>query len=789
MASECDTQRAFLSNRPSSSKSHVSLALTAQNGLNEASHCLQDIQNRTTAIRSEHDRRSNELDLLLSRMHHLDSVRNKLDTVRKCRKIADTYASVLRPLNIRARGENSDMRTIASSVELLIENVEVIRSDGGVPLLDKGSEVNSKVVKSVEKRCIDAVVKARAAFVNILDNDFRTFGWPMKVPVPGKHDSIINSVKVYVEQLNHLQRVSSESSYIANQTKWHRALSDNWAVAAILRAPLARFKYHFLESFRVQHEDSENVMNSDGLKEGTSRFDRPEWAAEFALERILETTPFLSEIKIDGPFSAGVKFAEGFCQVFAEKVAYDCELALRTSTNDSDADELIAHASETARQFDSKLRGGIISLSPQHGEKDAILFKSSLHLLSLNESFLTTWASSELRLADGRINNLLRQALGPRANTVTDSSAEQMHNMEVTPCSNEELEQLCANIVVHIGEASQKCRWLESGERISTFLKLTELPLLQALRGRLKEDIEVIEMDHLSSEQLGRCGRAALCAQLISDALEDRSVDPFYVAQEERLGRGIYDDEIMRLRALYSSTSSLMGDTIVGSFTDNVRSEYGYSTRFGEVWAADAAMVLSHDLSESLVEPLTLLERHLSAVIRGVPCRRSASLIWRPIASKLDDFFFSEVMLQCFIGGTRNAMPAASEQNGYLTADLCARMARQVAYDTETFVSAFSVATPNPSQFLPLSTEASRVLRIACDKLLLPIESLPIDEDEILSVITQKMSKNEEAMTDPLEQKEVKQLLQSKMEIMHISARDVLELMIVAGHHDAILLS
>lgn len=744
-------------------------------------------------MRDEHTRQTHRLHHLLSSVHNMHLARDKLDTVNMCRQIADSYACVLRPLNLQAReGKLADMQTIAANVELLIQKVEIVRSNAGVPLLKSQPDVNAKVVKSVEKRCVDAVVKARAAFVNMLDNDFRSFGWPMKVPVPGKDDQVINSVKLYVDQLNHLQRVSCDSTYITNQTKWQRALSDNWAVAAILRAPLARFKYHFLESFCVNLKTQDPNSESNRGGAGTSRFDRPEWAAEFALERIRETTPFLSEIQIEGPLSADVKFAEGFCQVFAEKVAYDCELALRTSTNDSDADELIAHASETAKQFDSKLRGGILSLEPQRGDRDTVLFKSSLHLLSLNESFLTTWASSELRLADARINSLLQRALGERPPSSNDATTHvsPKDSVYVTQCSKEELEALCASMVLCIGDASQKCRWLESGERVSTFLKLTEIPLLQSLRSRLKEDIDVLEMDHFTPEQVGRCGRAALCAQLVADALEDRSIDAFYVAQEERLGRGVYDDEITRLRSLYSSTCSLVSDAIVASFVDNVRNEYGYSTRFGELWAADAALVLSHDVSESLVEPLTKLEGSLSAISRGVPCRRSASMIWLPIATKLDEFIFSEVLLQCFIGGTRNAMPAASEQNGYLTTDLCARMSRQVAYDTDTFVSTFSVVTPNPSQFLPLSTESARVLRLACNKLLLPVENLQLEDDEALKAITQMVIENGDSAPDDKDGPDhVHQLSEPKLNILHITSRDVLELMIIAGHHDAICLS
>lgn len=737
---------------------------------------------RSTAIVDEHKDRTSRLQEILACFTSLTVARSKLDAVEKCRQVADAYARVLHPLHLHMHdGSLADMHLIAANIEILIEKVNAVRSKGKVAVFSEDRETNQRIIVSIEKRAIDAVVKARAAFVNVLDNEFRQFGWPMKVPVPEKDRMLIDSVKLFVNQLNHLQRVSNDGDYIAERTKWHRALSDNWAVAAILRAPLARFRYHFLEKFRVRSDENNADSETTTHGAGTSRFDRPEWAAEFALERIQETTSFLSEIRIDGPHSADVKFAEGFCRVFAEKIAYDCELALRTSTNDADADMLIAHASETAKQFDNTLRSGIISLKNQGSEGP--LFMSSLHVLSMNEPFLTTWASSELRLADAHVNKLLYRALG--RSTAGGDGAGGRGDDGILISSKAELEQLCVDIVGHIGTASRKCRSLESGERVSTFLKLTEIPLLQALRSRLKEDVEVVDLDELSMDNIRRCGRAALVAQLLSDALEDRSVDRLYVTQEKRLGRGFYDDDITRLRALYSSTCSLLSDAIAASFKDGVRSEYGNYTRVGEVWAPDAAVVLTHDVSEALVDPLTALERSLKVISEGVPCRQSASMIWRPIASKLDHFMFEEVVLQCFIGYTRNAMPAASEQNGYLSADACARMARQVSFDVETFVSAFSVVTGNPSQLLPYSNECVSILRIAANKILLPTESATQEDEELLNAIRSVAGKEDDGSSAEM----VEQVLEARLNTIHMSARDALELMAIAGHRFAIRLT
>lgn len=719
---------------------------------------------------------------ILDKFDRLASAQSQLDAVESCRQVADAYTRVLHPLNLHMRdGGLADMHLIAANIETLIDKINIVRSKGNVASFSDDPDTHDRIIASIEKRSVDAVVKARAAFVNVLDNEFRQFGWPMKVPTPENDRKLIDSVKVYVDQLNHLQRVSNDGDYIAERTKWHRALSDNWAVAAILRAPLARFRYHFLEKFRGQSDENGTTAElAPGA--GTSRFDRPEWAAEFALDRIRETTSFLSEIRIDGPHTADVKFAEGFCRVFAEKIVYDCELALRTSTNDSDADILIAHASETAKQFDNTLRGGIISLSKP--VKEGPLFMSSLHVLSMNESFLTTWASSELRLADAQVNKLLDRALGFSSDA--RGNGENMPDPTIA-LSREDLEQICVDIVGHIGAASQKCRSLESGERVSTFLKLTEIPLLQALRSRLKEDVEVVDFDQLSVEHIQKCGRSALVAQLLSDALEDRSVDALYVTQEERLGRGFYDHDINRLRALYSSTCSLLSDAVAASFIDSVRSEYGNCTRFGEVWAPDAAVVLTHDISESLVEPLTSLESSLTAISAGVPCRQSASRIWHPIAKKLDRFVFDEVVLQCFIGYTRNAMPAASEQNGYLSPDICARMARQVSFDVEAFVSAFSVVavTGNPRQLLPYSNECVSLLRIASNKILLPMVSALQEDEELLSAIQSVAEKEDDGSSIEL----VENALESRFNVVHISARDALELAAIAGHRFAIRLT
>lgn len=763
VANVCEAELSNFSKR--SVKADGQLRSAAQRSLHDARARLEEIRSRAKEALAEHNEKSKELQSVLKAFEELEEARLELGAVSACRAVAEAYIKALRPLVLHQKdGSVSEMDEVAGNVGELITTVDKVRKRGKSLFGNDG--VGERVVKSVENRVVDAVIRARAVFVNVLDNEFRAFGWPMKVPMPGGDDNVIKAVNFYANQMSLLQKVASDADYVSERTRWHRGLSDSWAIAAILRAPLARFKYHFLESFRP---DSESVG-----ERGTSRFDRPEWAAEFALERIREATPFLTKVMIDGPATADVKFAEGFCRVFAEKIAYDCELALRTSTNDADADILIAHASETAKQFDTKLRSGIIAVDEREAEDvGPPVFMSSLHILSMNESFLTTWASSELRLADAEVNRLLCRAL-----MVSDGRGEKaMGAGEDTAIqSRSDLELLCLEIVEHVGNASEKCRVLESDERIATFLKLTELPLLQSLRARLKEEVDSVDDLSPTPEQVLKGGRASFCAQLISDCLEDRSIDGFYMQREKALGRGFYDDEIARLRGMHSSNCTMLCEAITGGFIDSVKTGYMHQARFGEISAPDAAVVLTHDLSDSLVAPLTTLENLLNGISRGIPCRKTASTIWRPVASKIDRFFFDEVVLQCFAGGSRNAMSVASATNSYLVPVACAKMGRQLAFDASILVSTFNVVSMNPGQFLPLLADCGKVLRVASGRVLLPSAPPREEEEEVIEALRTLVDSDDDEVL-----RMASRVLEARIGVQNIGPREALELLAIGG--------
>lgn len=750
------------SSSPTTLPQDDALRVAAKASLHEARARLTEITTRAESLLSAHAAAVAALRARKEAFEARDTARADAALVVACRAVADAYADALRALHAARGADKHQLAGASAAIAALLTLVARVRREASAGAFG-GAGHTGRVVKAVEARAVDSVIKARAVLVNVLDNEFRKFGWPMKVPLPGVDATVVAAVQFLAGEIDSLQTVSADSAdFVPARTKWHAELAESWAVAAILRAPLARFKYHFLERFRPG--EAPRAV-------GTARFDRPEWAAEFALDRIREATPFLKGLGLQGERAAEVMFAEGFCRVFADKVAYDCELALRTSTNDADADVLIAHASETAKQFDAKLRSGV--LAGVAVAADGQLFASSLHVLSMNESFLTTWASSELRLADAEVGRLLARAL-----RVTDVEGEEEWAGVVA--TRADLEAVCEEIVAHVGNASQKCRSLECRERVATFLKLTELPLLQSMRARLKEEVECVA-DSPSAEQIARSGRASFVAQLISDALEDRAVDRFYLTQENLLKRGFYDDEIGRLRALHSANASRLCGLVTDAFADAVRTGYMDQARFGEIAAPDAAVVLTHDLSDALIGPLMALQGALGALKRGIPCRKTASTIWRPVATRLDRFFFDDIVLQCFAGGSRNAMAVASAKNAYLTPTSCARMARQLAFDAASFVATFSVVSTSPAQFLPSSAECSKLLSIASSRVLLPAVPLKPGDEEVLEALRGIVESDEEDVVQA-----AGDVLQTRIGTCHIAPREALELLAIGGLRFAI---
>lgn len=733
-----------------------------------ASKAVQDVRARLIDIEGgagrdleEYGQRRRRLGELGKVFGEQEEANAEYTAVVQCRAISESYAAALRPLaNLSMRGDRSALGDIGSAVSRLVEAVQCIRTslrcDSGKSL-DDGDKKLDVLIASLENRTVDAVIKARAAFVNMLDNEFRKFGWPMKIPMPSEDGEVIEGVNFIVEQLAALQDAASMHEFVYTRTRWQHALSDSWAVACILRAPLDRFRYHFLESFRA---DVESDIRGD---ETTSRFDRPEWAAGFAVERIQEATPFLREIKMSGPQTAEVKFIAGFCRVFADKIAYDCELAMRASKSDSDADSHISHAALIARQFDTKLKAGAMTV-----KQDDLLFPSALAMLSTNTVFFTAWASSELRLASIQVNRRLEKI-------VCVNNAQELDEIEGAL----DVEAECGELLQNIGDAGSGCHELDNAELVASFLRLTELPLLQMVRAQLRETLDECEWTPKSYAQMLVCARTAWCAHIVSELLDDRGLEAFYAKFEETHAFSLYTEEIERLKSFTERAICCITEALVHNFTRSLEESYMHQVRFGQLPSQDAAVVLAHDLSEALCKPMIQLGDCLRALNDSVTSRKMAASIWRPVASQLDGYFFDEVLMQAFAGGLRNA--AASDTNAFLKPRTTAKMARQIAFDVSALVSVFEGVSSAASRFLPRCTEAALLLRMAAARVMRPKIAVKQGHDEAVQAVLRLAGESGET-----EKGNAREAMSEVFGVKSLSVRECLELFSIAGLHSAI---
>lgn len=756
---------------------------------------LAEIEGAAAGVLAEYDERRATLTRFATAFAEAREAAAEAGAVAKCRAIADAYQDALQPLSLHASGdagenasdESSPLAPVAGSVARLVAAVQTVRDSVAAGEFGDAAPTHEKLLTSLQNRTIDAVIKARAAFVNILDNAFRAFGWPMQIPSVEEDAALIGTVNFFVKQLNHLQKVAEGSEFVLERTRWKRALSDSWAVAPILRAPLARFKYHFLESFRAE-------LDPDGTGEGglpppertaaTSRFDRPEWAADFAVERIQEATPFLRAIDMEGPQTAEVKFVNGFCRVFADKIAYDCELAMRSSKGDSDSDALISHAAGIAKQFDWKLRSGSL-----FDAGNIVEIPSALSLLSENTVFFMAWASSELRLAETRVVTQLEKILASR-------EEEEVGKTELAPpppppppgvpngdSHGHDIEADCAELLQLVGEAGNGCRHLSS-KSVSSFLRLTELPLLQRVRARLRESLDRCDWAPTSFEDTFNCARAVWCGQVLSELLEDRIFEPFYSSFEKEHGFSLYGEEIDRLKGFVDRAQLSLATAISDNFVARVQADYQPQVRLGELASQDAAVVLAHDLSDALCAAMAALEGSLRGIADGIGNRKLGAAVWRPVADRIDSFFFTDVVMQMFAGGTRNALPAASAANAFLEPMTAAKMARQVAFDTASVVGVFGVVTPTPQNFLPACADAAPILQMAARRVIRP-NVVKKGHGETVSAVCRLARED----CDDKDVERAREKLEGLFGTRSVTPRECLELFAIAGVQEAIPLS
>lgn len=753
---------------------------------------LAEIEGAAAGVLAEYDERRATLARFAAAFAEAREAAAEAAAVTKCRAIADAYQDALQPLSKHAAdgmgvivaGETSPLASVADSVARLVKAVQSVRDAVADGEFGDCASTHEKLLSSLENRTIDAVIKARAAFVNILDNSFRAFGWPMQIPTIEKDAELIGTVNFFVNQLHELQMVAEASEFVSERTRWKRALSDSWAVAPILRAPLARFKYHFLESFRAeldQEDGGDGGLPPPERTATTTRFDRPEWAADFAVERIQEAAPFLRSIEMEGPQTAEIKFVNGFCRVFADKIAYDCELAMRSSKSDSDADALISHSAAIAKQFDAKLRSGTLFDVSNPADTPSVL-----SLLSENAVFFNPWASSELRLAETRVSAQLEKVLASRneVGATVPAPPPPPLGMANGDTPTYDIEADCSELLQLVGEAGNGCRHLSNKPLVSSFLRLTELPLLQSVRARLRESLDRCEWSPSTFEDTFNCARAIWCGQVLSELLEDRIFEPFYATFEKDHGFSLYGEEIDRLKSFVDRAQLSVATALSDNFVVRVQADYQPQVRLGELATQDAAVVLAHDLSDALCGAMGDLEGALRGISEGIGNRKLGAAVWRPIAERIDGFFFSDVVMQMFAGGTRNALPAASAANSFLEPTTAAKMARQVAFDAAAVVAVFGSVTQTPQNFLPVCADAAPILQMAARRVIRP-KVVKKGQAEMVDAVC-RLARDD---CDAKDMERAREALEGVFGTRSVTPRECLELFAIAGMQEAIPLS
>lgn len=710
---------------------------------------LFDIEKAAAETLSEYDTRRARLAKYRDAFRERTEAAREHAAVTRSVAIARAYADAMRPLHALAKGaapaDRDALRGVSASVARLVKHVAALRV---VTAAAPPDEAVRAVVTALEDKTVDAVVKARAAFVNVLDTELRAFGWPMKIPDPEEHSDLLHTVNLFVGALDELQTAAEQTDFVPPRTKWQAAVSDSWSIACLLRAPLARFRYHFLESHRAEQQHEQQ----------TARFDRPEWAADFAMKRIEEAAGFLAAVQASGRVSAHTKFHAGFARVFADKIAYDAELAVRSSQNDSDADKLIAHAASTARKFDVRLRE-VVAAGNRGAEVDEVLLPSALSTLAANDSFFTGWASSELRLAEAQVGRRLEALL-------TDGS----------DFDEESLQRECTELLQIVGDAGAGSRNLNQQHLVHKFLRLTEVPLLQSVRARLRQPLESCEWQPGGSDVFV-CTRVAWVAHVMAECLEDRALEPFYarldVGEEEDESEGatssLYGDEVSKMRRLSEQAASAVSDGVVHSFVRGLE-EYSEQVLDATLPALDAAVVLAHDLSLSLCTPMETLSTALKTVVGAARSRLVAARVWRDVAARVDAHFFDEVVLRALTGACAMAMKPRH----------AAKMARQMAFDAHALVGVFDACTTAPATLLPRAHQAGTLLAAGAARVMRP-NIAKLAHDEAVRALL--------ATVDGGATNTAADAVRTVFGVDRLDVRECLELFAIAGMREAIPLS
>ncbi|GAB0497234.1 hypothetical protein MMPV_008558 [Pyropia vietnamensis] len=493
------------------------------------------------------------------------------------------------------------------------------------------------VARSARALAVGGVGKVRAALVNRVDTALGRLGWPV-APSPGGWAGVpAEEVDALQRLLTALERLQDTvlgappgAGGAARRGVPEAPAVPSWAAAALLRAPLARFKYHFLGAAAAGRPPPPAPTAGNGAGPptgpGMDRVDRPEWAAEYALARLAEAGPLLSRLSMRFPYvpaeqsvaavagvPATIAAADAYARVYAAKVGDD----VAAVAGEVGADALVLHAADAAAAFDSSLAAGLGDAGGWGS--DGIIagsgrqyppLPSALAYLVADRPFFSAWTGAAVRVAMPRVLAALATAMAVSADAavgggggsggIDDGGGDEDDDSGELSAP----EAAVAAVLRAVTAASATSRGMASVAGAAAFVRRVELPLLAAVRESLGDAGAAVEAASAlgGGPEAARAGagavasacRSAYVATRLADAIVDRADSLFYIRLAEAAAAavaaapakggagghaaavaapgsapgGIFEEDVLLLRATAASLTAAVGTFIASSLRD-----------------------------------------------------------------------------------------------------------------------------------------------------------------------------------------------------------------------------
>lgn len=524
--------------------------------------------------------------------------------------------------------------TLPAGVTEVADLLAAVRALAALPGPRRGG-VAPSVARAARALAVGGVGKVRAALVNRVDTALGRLGWPVApsrggwVGVPSEEVDALQRLLTALERLQDTVLGAPPGTVGAGGRSVPEAPAvPSWAAAALLRAPLARFKYHFLGAASAGRPSPPPAAAGDGADlpagPGMDRVDRPEWAAEYALARLAEAGPLLSRLSLRFPYvpagqaaaevagvPATIAAADAYARVYAAKVGDDVAAVV----GEAGADALVLHAADAATAFDTSLVAGLSDVGGWGGDRvDAGSDRqpppppSALAYLVSDRPFFGAWTGAAVRVAMPRVLAALAAAMAVSADSVVGAGGGGVEDGGGDEDDDSgELsapEAAVAAVLRAVTAASATSRGMARVAGAAAFVRRVELPLLAAVRESLGGAGAAVEAASAlgSGPEAARAGagavacacRSAYVATRLADAIVDRADSLFYIRLAEAATAavaaapakggagghaatsaapgsapgGIFEEDVLLLRATAASLTAAVGSLIETSLRE-----------------------------------------------------------------------------------------------------------------------------------------------------------------------------------------------------------------------------